>query len=768
MSDKVFLQILNMSYTAGFVIIFVMIARLFLKKAPKVFSYMLWSVVLFRLICPFSFDSIWSLLPSKTTSFPIHTYSQTPQIAREIAVLDSMAKPALPVATPVVNANPLQRWIIIGEIIWLIGIAVILLYSAISLLRLRWKLVGAVKLCGNIYLADHITSPFVIGVMRPKIYLPSILSEQEQSYIILHEQTHIRRLDHIVKLLAFAALTVHWFNPLVWVGFILFGNDMEMSCDESVMKHMDTDIRSNYSTLLLSLATGRKVITGMPLAFCEGDIKSRIKNIMKYKRSAFWVVIVTLIAVIIIVTGLAANPRTGKASMQWAKKLKVSDVEKIELVKMPSEEKERYQQLDNSEFSDIVTLINKSQGKYIKNPEEMSGSSITFNITLTNGKKHYVCNSVNNYLIIDGDYYDAGYNWLSSWNYPGNSMLPIEVSDKNENGEKMLTIDELKIIAQKGKNITWDDFSKFKGTEIGSGLYIRKYDINEQYYVLIGGTSPNKAPMYVSLHDTRAGRSIAVGEDNIDDFIRGSDDSKISSDSEDMVIDNIGSVIWYLRKYQGTDTKFLPVLNRYEIVREELNPDKAKLTVIEDKIWNVWDKWNNILTTTDRFIYLAAKDDEDVSIKSPVLVSSARDGSDRRIYGAPYNAVNQLTMDDKTEKIYFTGWTNDQTFPQPLYRTDEKLEKVSGMRKLNGWLIKVYDDKAYYFSSDKKHPGIYRVPVSGTKKPELIDKVKFVAENYTPVIYSEINIDESGKMTSLKYTLKKRGGDVKGQVSISN
>lgn len=162
----------------------------------------------------------------------------------------------------------------------------LLLYGAVSLLALRRRLVGAVRLEGNVYLADHIPSPFVMGVFRPKIYLPSQLSEEERGYILLHEQTHIRRLDHLIKLGASLTLAVHWFNPLVWAAFVLFVRDMEMSCDERVIAQLGIKIRREYSTLLLSLATGKKILMGTPLAFGEGDTKDRIKNIMKYKKRA--------------------------------------------------------------------------------------------------------------------------------------------------------------------------------------------------------------------------------------------------------------------------------------------------------------------------------------------------------------------------------------------------------------------------------------------------------------------------------------------------
>ena len=433
MAGKVFLQILNMSYTASYVIIFIMIARLFLKKAPKVFSYILWSVVLFRLICPYTFASVWSLIPEKTTALPIEVnYFIPEQISTNLTATitantanNTTADPVLPVQAVSSDINNYQGFITIGVIIWLIGIIVLLSYSVISLLRLRWKLVGAIKHRGNIYFADYISSPFVLGVIRPKIYLPSTLTEQEQRYTILHEQAHIRRRDHLFKILAFFVLTLHWFNPLVWGAFMLFSNDMEMSCDETVMKHMDTDIRRDYSKLLLGLATGRKVVMGVPLAFSEGDIKERIKNVMSYKKPAFGVILLTLISVIIVVTGLALNPHTEKASMQWAKNLKVQEVGKIELVTTP---KGQSQFQDNSEFEGIVKLINESRGKYIKNPEAIVGEIITYNITLADGTSHVVSNSGNRYLIIDNDYYDAGYNWLVTWNTDGSIITPLPSS----------------------------------------------------------------------------------------------------------------------------------------------------------------------------------------------------------------------------------------------------------------------------------------------------------------------------------------------------
>ena len=330
-----FPKILNMSLTAGIVIVLVMLARLPLKKAPKIFSYALWAVVLFRLLCPISFSSDFSLLgafhdPTVTNGSIAYipadiVHTTNPQVDLPLPCASKVINESLPQGAEQTGADPLEAPMAIATLLWLGGIVAMLVYSVISLLLLRRTLVGAVRLRANIYLADHIATPFVMGVIRPKIYLPSALSGQEQEYIILHEQTHIQRLDHIVKLVAFLALALHWFNPLVWAAFILSGKDMEMSCDESVMGHMDRDIRREYSTSLLSLATGRKIISGIPLAFGEDDTKSRIKNVLRYKKPAFWIVVVAAVTCIVLTVCLLANPRTYSLERQPQPEIKDQD-----------------------------------------------------------------------------------------------------------------------------------------------------------------------------------------------------------------------------------------------------------------------------------------------------------------------------------------------------------------------------------------------------------------------------------------------------------
>lgn len=329
MLDKIFMQVLDMSKTASIVILVVMLARLLLKRAPKVFSYALWAVVLFRLLCPVTFEAPVSIVPEMTSVSQGYTLSDESisvlgaGVAAYRAVGDALngGLGIQHVATTEKDETGMTRyvttdwwsvWILFGQYVWAAGILAMLFYSAVSYLRIRKKLSVVVPLRDNIFLADDIKSPFVIGFLRPKIYLPCNLGEREQEYIILHEQTHIRRLDHIIKALAFFALTIHWFNPLVWMAFFLASKDMEMSCDEAVIHKIGSHVRADYSASLLTLATGRRIIAGTPLAFGEGDTKGRILNLAKWKKPALWVLV--LVVIICIVLGICLLTNQGSSN----------------------------------------------------------------------------------------------------------------------------------------------------------------------------------------------------------------------------------------------------------------------------------------------------------------------------------------------------------------------------------------------------------------------------------------------------------------------
>ena len=325
MFDRLYMGVLDMSKTAAMVIAVVLLVRLLLKKAPKVFSYALWAVVLFRLLCPISFEtpvSIVPQLPDTSTGYNLADESidlAGAGMAAYQAVGDllngGLGVQHIPTTevtedgmTRYVTADWWSVWILFGKYVWAAGMAVMLLYSAFSYRRIKKQIEIAVPIRDNIWIADDIQSPFVIGFVRPRIYLPGSLGEKEQEYIMLHEQHHIRRFDYIFKALAFLALTIHWFNPLVWLAFGLACKDMEMSCDEAVIRKLGGEVRADYSASLLTLATGRRIIASTPLAFGEGDTKGRIRNLAKWKKPAVWVIAAVALLCVVLSVSLLTDP----------------------------------------------------------------------------------------------------------------------------------------------------------------------------------------------------------------------------------------------------------------------------------------------------------------------------------------------------------------------------------------------------------------------------------------------------------------------------
>lgn len=318
MLENLFLVVLNLSFTGSVVILFVFVARLFLKKAPKRFSFVLWAVAAFRLICPISVKSAFSLLPINPTPLPTQIlYAQVPKIDTGITIIDSSVNAVLPGAALTASVNPLQIWATLGSYLWTFGILALLLYSVFSLFILRKKLKNVVWVKENIYRSCCLPTAFVFGVLRPKIYLPADLTQQEEDFILLHEKSHIRRFDPLIKLFSFLILTIHWFNPLVWLAFFASGKDMEMACDEAVIRRLGNGVKKEYSASLLRLATGKSRPLGSLLAFGEGDTKGRIQNVLQYKKPAFWGLAAAGILAGVLILGFAVNPKEDAPLEYW-------------------------------------------------------------------------------------------------------------------------------------------------------------------------------------------------------------------------------------------------------------------------------------------------------------------------------------------------------------------------------------------------------------------------------------------------------------------
>lgn len=379
--DEIFYMILKMSVTAAIIIPVVLLVRLALKKAPKVFAYGLWSIVLFRLLCPVSFSSDFSFMgllrkpmgyvqESVRESVQENVWESVQENVRESmqenvqeSVQENEQENAGSLLPAVIGSGekPSERgeaiWNRTGNVfayVWLLGVAAMLLYSVVTLGRLKYKLKSAMFVGENVYESGFVGSPFVCGVIRPRIYLPEKLEEGEKEYILLHEQTHIKRGDHITRLLAYFALSIHWFNPLVWLAFFVSGKDMELSCDEAVLRKIG-DRKKAYSASLLNLATGRRVVTGIPLAFGEGNIKGRIKNVLNYKKPAFWLVIAAIVICAVSGVFLLGNPK---------EKEKVKNEDIAEDEKEPEAESEEVYGYGGTKWG-VVREV-ESKGKKVK------------------------------------------------------------------------------------------------------------------------------------------------------------------------------------------------------------------------------------------------------------------------------------------------------------------------------------------------------------------------------------------------------------------
>ena len=319
--EAIFIKVVNMSITASYVILAVMALRLLLKKAPKKYAYALWGAVGFRLICPVSFRSVFSVLAplrldmkqvAGVASTIVHVPSdiglmREPAITTGIPVLNSAVSASLPAPANELNSvNPMQVWLFVGMVLWCLGMAALVVWSVVSLLRLRRRLRTAVVLRDHVWQSEAVRSPFLLGLLRPRIYIPFGLERERLYYVLAHERCHLRRGDHVVRLLAFALVVVHWFNPLVWLAWFLMGRDMEMSCDERVLRSL-SGAGAAYSETLLSFASPRRASPG-PLAFGETAVKSRIQNALGWKAPRRWVTALAAVVCILAAAACAANP----------------------------------------------------------------------------------------------------------------------------------------------------------------------------------------------------------------------------------------------------------------------------------------------------------------------------------------------------------------------------------------------------------------------------------------------------------------------------
>ena len=310
--EKLFLTVLNMSMTASLLIIVVLLIRLILKKAPRWINCLLWGIVAVRLICPFSFESIFSLIPSAEPIPPEITVMEEPQVTTGIQIVNSVVNPFLehhfaPVSAAAVN--PMQLLTTISSAVWMVGVLGLLVYAVISYLLLYQKVKGSIPWGKGVRLCDYIESPFILGVIRPRIYVPSGLTDEQFAHVIAHEKAHLCRRDHIWKPLGFLILAVHWFNPFVWAAYRFLCKDIEIACDEKVVRAMEEDSAIAYAQTLLDCSQERRSVLICPIAFGEVSVKERIQHVLHFRKPTLLIMMMALLACIVVAICFLTNPK---------------------------------------------------------------------------------------------------------------------------------------------------------------------------------------------------------------------------------------------------------------------------------------------------------------------------------------------------------------------------------------------------------------------------------------------------------------------------
>lgn len=412
MTEAIFLKVLNLSITASWLVLAVMVFRIVFRKVPKAIHVFLWALVGIRLVCPFSFESMLSLIPSAETVPQDIVYAQTPAIHSGVAILNSTINPILQnnfAPEPWESVNPLQMVLFVFQNVWILGIIVMISYACISYWRVKHRVRESIPMGGNVYFCDKVKSPFILGVLHPHIYIPTNLQESESVYVIAHEKAHIKRLDHIWKPLGFFVLTVYWFQPLFWLAYVLLCRDIELACDEKVIDELGVESKKPYSMALLNCSVSRRNIAACPLAFGEVNVKNRIKSVLNYKKPGFWLIVIAVLISAGIVAAFLTDPVT-------------TDVGKI------TQEK-GYYILEQNEYEFTATIPKDvlteeaftNEGQTFKTDEVIVYSTDTTNIYL---KHVMLSNESEEYLnlIFDFSYHDLDRNSLV--------LLPYVKSDK--------------------------------------------------------------------------------------------------------------------------------------------------------------------------------------------------------------------------------------------------------------------------------------------------------------------------------------------------
>ena len=555
-------RLLNMSAAAGVLIVVVVLLRALLRRAPKWTRCILWAIVAVQLVCPVTLRSplsVYALLPrsNEVQSDQVEVFRagggsenpllmlEPPQIAAYEPGAVTAQAPADPPPQMSVPGGP-SIYLPAAGLVWFAGVAVMLLYALVSWLTLRRRVRASVPLEERTMLCDAIETPFLLGVLRPRIYLPSGLDDAQRAAALAHERAHLRRGDHWWKLLGFLLLAVHWFNPLVWLAYVLLCRDIELACDERAVRDMDADARADYSQALLDCAAPRPLVRVCPLAFGEVGIKERIKAVLNYKKPAFWI-IVSAVAVCTVVA-VCFLTRPGPIRTPEANPAAVTPTPHPTEAPSPLPTWPRLEVFDFEAFHTETAQIYFLDAEY-RTDNLASISPFYIILDTESGMFQYYETPVSSYIgigvfTLDGDILtmDDSYRvnrfrmederliWLAEGS---DNFWFVKLTDgatfslDKTPRTRQMTLDDVRALAQKGEGLTWDDLAPFAGEDIGSGLYVYRYPIDDVYCLEARGGSLEGAPMSVRLLVVDAdgvfrdgvGYSIDIRTEDVDAFL---------------------------------------------------------------------------------------------------------------------------------------------------------------------------------------------------------------------------------------------------------
>lgn len=763
MLTNIFFMVLNMSITASVAAVLIIFFRwVFGSKLPRVFSYFLWSIVLVRLLIPFSLPSMFSIFNTiplpQTIAIQSQQYDETynniqystdyesiSQHGTDGAVLNDNENVYYIEPTSQVPLDPMKALTIAMSWIWLAGTAGLFLFSIFAYFRASRRLRDAVlykndylasrcsqklksKKKVQIYTSDRIHTPVVCGLINPRVILPLDLSkgcsELELENIITHELVHIKRFDYIIKPLSMFALCVHWFNPLVWLCLILSQKDMEMSCDERVMSVSDKDVRQEYATSLIKLASKQNVLlNGGLLAFGESNIKSRIKGIMSFRKPALWLSLAAIAGIIIIGAVLLTNGQYSKA------------------------DKEVITAKDNRRLESIISEY------YLKTQPNNKGVLNIYNIEkygsgyLALTEKHFGDGESGTLLLL----VDSGFNItaVAPGNMPispcfsanivkhqGKSIIYGNLKSKKWDIETDTVVD----VQIDRIRIIFDD-----GTVLEEPVFMEKGG-----YITVVDTTSNikNIEVYNNMGELQS-KMLSESYCTEYSFRKLDDKSGFTEDELELQTDTTGD------SSPDTDTKQLWIKDGWTYYLEQIprggtipmdnyvgrlcryNYDGTK--EILDELVKYSNKDITIFPAGERIVFIGFAGTDIMDFKTDTIISVKQDGSDRRTYNTKFNVARQLCYDNGY--LYYEGWTNDIAFPRPVCRIDVDLNNDVKIADIDGSLITVYDGYAYYLNGS-----IYRLKLDWSSQPEIFDKaaigksiisVHKIADNEYNVVYDD-------------------------------